>query len=270
MLIDTHCHINILIKKNFDVPLLCEEINAASAVIEQARAHDVSHIINVGTNFVESKNCVALAQKYNNCFAAVGIHPNDCTAEWRTELKEIEQLLKNAEKNKIVAIGECGLDRHYPDYNIARQKDAFKAQIELALTHDLALIVHTRDAHDETLRSLEEFAGQITRGVIHCFSEDQSFADQVIAWNFFLGIGGIITYPKNNDLRAIVKQVTVKNIVLETDAPFLPPQHMRGKTNHPLHIKTVAEYIAQLSDISLESVAQETSNNTQRLFRILI
>lgn len=270
MLIDTHCHINILIKKNFDVPLLPHEVAAASTIIEEARAHGVSHIINVGTNLVESKNCVTLAQKYNNCFAAVGIHPNDCTAEWRTELKEIEQLLKNAEKNKIVAIGECGLDRHYPDYNIGRQRDAFKAQVELALTHDLALIVHTRDAHDETLKVLEEFAGQITRGVIHCFSEDQSFADQVIAWKFFLGIGGIITYPKNNDLRAIVKTATVKNIILETDTPFLPPQHMRGKTNHPLHIKTVAEYIAQLCDSSFEAVACETSKNAQQLFKILM
>jgi TatD DNase family protein len=260
----------MMVKKDFDAPLNNEEIDRARAIISDAHANNVSSIINVGTSLVESKNCVALAQQYTEVFAAVGLHPNDCTADWQSDLKELQKLVKNKEKNKIVAIGECGLDRHYPDYNLPRQKDAFKAQIELALEHDLALIVHTRDARDETLRSLEEFAGHITRGVIHCFSEDQSFADQVIAWDFVVGIGGTITYPKNNYLRDIVKTVELRNIVLETDAPFLPPQPFRGKQNNPAHIKTIAHYIAELKEIPFEVLAKEVYGNTQRVFNLPI
>src|SRR5690606_17518746 len=112
---------------------------------------------------------VILAQHFPAIWATVGLHPNDCTAAWHDDLKQLITLIKNKKENKIVGIGECGLDFHYPDYDKQRQKDVFKAQIELALEHNLALVVHTRDAHDETLRPLEEFAGHITRGIIHCF-----------------------------------------------------------------------------------------------------
>ncbi|MDR3551013.1 MAG: TatD family hydrolase, partial [Candidatus Babeliales bacterium] len=193
---------------------------------------------------------------------------NDCTSSWQNDFKELQQLMKKKEIHKIVGIGETGLDRHYPDYNIKRQKDAFKAQIELSLENNVALVVHTRDARDETLRSLEEFKGQITRGIIHCYSEDQDFANQVIAWNFALGIGGTITYPKNLYLRDIVCNTSLEHMVLETDAPFLPPQTMRGKQNHPMYIKTIAEYIAQLKDESLASIAQQTTKNACRIFNL--
>ena len=158
------------------------------------------------------------------------------------------------------------MDFHYPDYIISRQKDAFKAQIEIALENDLALVVHTRDAPDETLRSLEEFKGQITKGIIHCFSEDMDFAQTVIEWGFVIGIGGIITYPKNNYLRQIVTKVDLNSLVLETDAPFLPIQEMRGKQNHPKYILNIAQYIAQLRDEPLATIADRTSANAKRIF----
>ncbi|HZW61207.1 MAG TPA: TatD family hydrolase, partial [Candidatus Babeliales bacterium] len=176
--------------------------------------------------------------------------------------------IKQAEKNKIVAIGECGLDRHYPDYNIQRQYDAFKAQIEIALEYDLALIVHTRDAGQETLRSLEEFKGQIKRGVIHCFSEDQYFADEVLKMGFVIGIGGTLTYLKNDTLRSIAKTIALEKIVLETDAPFLPPQSMRGQQNHPRQIATVAQYLADLREQSFEEIGRQTTHNAQTLFAL--
>ena len=198
----------------------------------------------------------------------VGIHPNDCTENWRSDLEEIKKLITEKEKNKIYGIGECGLDFHYPDYNLQRQKDAFKAQIELALEHNLGLVVHTRDAAQETMRCLEEFKNANLRAVIHCFSEDQSFADFAITNNFLLGIGGIITYPKNNYLRDIVKKVTINNIVLETDAPFLPPQTMRGKQNHPQNIRLIADYIAQLCETDFETVAGVTTSNAEKLFKL--
>lgn len=268
MLIDTHCHINMMIKKQFDTQLPATYISSTQKIIDESEAENVTTIINVGTSLIESNNCIILAKQFKAIWATVGLHPNDCTPTWRSDLKELELLLKNKKENKIVGIGECGLDFHYPNYDIKRQKDAFKAQIELALEHDLALVVHTRDAHDETLRSLEEFAGQIYRGVMHCFSEDQPFADQVIAWNFVLGIGGTVSYPKNDILRSITKTVPLSKIVLETDAPFLPPQQLRGTQNHPKNIALIAHYIAELREESFDQVADTTSINSLQLFNI--
>ena len=268
MLIDTHCHINTMVKQQFDVPLSDEQIAAARIIVQEAHDNQVTTIINVGTSVVESKNCIELAKKYPSIYAAIGVHPTDCTPEWMADIKELKALVKNKTENRIVGIGETGLDRHHPGYNMQRQKDAFKAQIELALEHDLALVVHTRQAPDETLQCLEEYAGHIQRGIIHCFSEDQSFADQVIGWGFALGIGGTITYPKNLYLRDIVCAVSLNNIVLETDAPFLPPQIMRGKQNHPLYIRTIAEYIAHLRQESFETIAQATTKRAMNIFNI--
>lgn len=268
MLIDTHCHINMMVNPTFDTILTEAEISQAQAIVDEAATRDVTTIINVGTSLPESLNCVALAKRYDAVFAAVGIHPNDCTAKWRDELRDIETLLRNKASNKIVAIGECGLDMHYPDYNLARQKDAFKAQIELALEYGLALIVHTRDAGDETMHALEEYKGQLTRGVIHCFSEGIPFADFTLEMGFVLGVGGAVTYPKNNQLRDVVKHVPLASIILETDAPFLPPQVIRGKQNNPAQIATVAAYVADLLGVSLEQVSNTTTATAQKLFML--
>lgn len=265
MLIDTHCHINMIVKKNFDVTLHATELTAAQTVIDAATDAGVTRIINVGTSLIESMNCVELARRYQSVYAAIGIHPNDCTSSWREELRTLAPLLDD-ERNKIVAIGECGLDMHYPDYDLQRQQDAFKAQIELALEHDRALIVHTRDARDETLRVLEEFVGEVTRGVIHCFSEDMSFAQQVIDWGYVIGIGGTLTYPKNNELRTIATTIPLASIILETDAPFLPPQTMRGQQNEPKNIKVIAQYLAELRGTTLQEVAATTTETANRLF----
>lgn len=268
MIIDTHCHINMIVKHEFDRPLTTEECQKAQKIITEASAAHISSIINVGTSVSESLNCVTLAQQYPSVYATVGIHPNDCTSSWRADFSEIQKLVFNKEKNKIVGIGECGMDFHYPEYNKQRQHDAFKAQIELALEHDLALVVHTRDAGQETLGVLEEFSHNNLRGTIHCFSEDQSFADSAIAWGFVLGIGGTITYPKNTILREVVKKVGLQNIILETDAPFLPPQSLRGTQNTPANLALVAHYIAELLDTSFDEVAQTTTKNSKEIFKL--
>ncbi|MDP3889144.1 MAG: TatD family hydrolase [bacterium] len=266
MFIDTHCHINMMVKKTFDTPLDDQQIHNAHSIIEEAKNNDVKIIIDIGTGLIESKNCVALAKHFEPLFATVGIHPNDCTASWRADLDELKKLLKHKSHNKIVGIGECGIDLHYPEYNVSRQQDAFKAQIELALEHDLALVVHSRDAADETLRILDEYKNDIKRSVMHCFSYDRLIAREAIAMGFLLGIDGPITYPKNDELRAIVLEVGLKHIVLETDAPFLPPQQFRGQQNHPKYIKTIAEFIAQFFKQSLQDIAQQTTDNARKLF----
>ncbi len=265
MLVDTHCHLNMMVKKPFDILINDQERAQADEIIKQASQAGVTKIVNVGTSLPESLNSVALALHYPQVYAAVGLHPNDCTEQWIEDLKEIKALIK--EENNVVAIGECGMDKHYPGYNLARQKDAFKAQIELALEHDLALIVHSRDAYDETLYVLDEFAGQIKRGVIHCFSQDQAFADHAIAQNFVIGIGGPLTYPKNNTLRDVFTTIPLEKIVLETDAPFLAPQSIRGKQNSPAQIRTIAEFLAELRGVSFEMIAEQTTENAQKLFQ---
>ncbi len=268
MLIDTHSHVNMMVKKSFDTALTSEELQSAQKIIFDAELADVKILINVGTSLVESLNCLELAKHYRNNFAAIGIHPNDCTDTWRQELKQIASFLPKAQENKVVGIGECGLDYHYEGYNKQQQFDAFKAQIELALEYDLALVVHNRDAGHDTLRVLEEYAKNKLRATIHCFSEDLPFAKQVIEWGYYLGIGGTVTYPKNIILREVVTTVGIEHIVLETDAPFLPPQPYRGKQNQPAYVAYVATYLANLLNISNEEVALKTTQNAQKLFKL--
>lgn len=270
MLIDTHCHINMMVKREFDRLLTQEEIISAEKIISQAAEHNVTQIINVGTSVSESENCVTLAKRYPTVFAAVGIHPNDCTENWKAEVAAIKKLANDKEINKIVAIGECGLDRHYPEYDLPRQIGVFKEQIEYALEHSLALIVHTRDAADETLTVLDEYRKNNLKGVIHCFSESLTFAQDAIGLGFVVGIGGTITYPKNEYLRDVCRQLPLEKIILETDAPFLPPQSIRGKQNQPDQIATVAAYLAQLRATTIDNIATVTTRTAQSVFGLPI
>ncbi|TET06908.1 TatD family deoxyribonuclease [Candidatus Dependentiae bacterium] len=270
MLIDTHCHLNMMVKHQFDTHLTKTELTKVGTIVQQAHTQHVTTIITVGTSLIESKNCIAIAKRYPHIYATVGLHPNDCTYRWRNDLAKIKELLKKKEENKIVGIGECGLDFHWPDYNAQRQKEAFKEQIELSLEHNLALIIHTRDAFEETLHVLEEFKGQLKCGVLHCFSADQACANQLINLGLLLGIGGIITYPKNNQLRKIVTNTSLEKIVLETDAPWLPPQIARGQKNHPQYINTISHYIADLKNVSFEQIAQQTTSNARTLFQLMV
>jgi TatD DNase family protein len=268
MLIDTHSHINMMVKNSFDTLMQTEDFINSRNIVVEAATNNVTKLINVGTSLIESKNCIALALRFENVFASIGIHPNDLTADWKKDLKELKKDLQNKKRNKIVAIGECGIDKHYPNFNLQRQEDAFKAQIELALENNIAIIVHSRDAYDETLKILEEFKKDIKRGIIHCFSEDLNFAQITISWGFAIGIGGTLTYPKNNVLREVAKTISLNDIVLETDAPFLPPQIIRGQQNHPKSILIIAKYLAELRNEKFETIAQQTTANALRVFNI--
>lgn len=268
MLIDTHCHLNMMVKSEFDITLTEQQLSLAQSIIDEAKNYGVTTIINVGTSVIESENCVLLSSKYDSVYATVGIHPTDCTPEWKTDFKRIKELVTRKEEYKIVGIGECGFDKFHAGYDLNRQRDVFKAQIELALEHNLALVIHSRDAADETLTVLDEYRGQITRATMHCFSYDLSIAQDAINLGCVLGIGGTLTYPKNEELRTIVRNVPLSNIVLETDAPYLPPQIIRGKQNRPLQIRTIADYIAQLLDKPLVMIASDTTQAAYQLFNL--
>lgn len=268
MLTDTHCHLNILTKEKFDIPLSENNFLSIPEILAQAAQKQVTKIINVGTSLVESINCIQIAKRFANNWATIGIHPNDLTDSWQNDLKELKKYLVQKKENKIIGIGECGLDFYYEGYNFNRQRDGFRAQIELALEYNLPLSVHTRVAPQETLKILDEYAKNNIKGVIHCFSENLDFAQTAISWGFVLGIGGIITYPKNIYLRDIVNNISLNNFVLETDSPYLPIQKRRGQKNYPEYIYDIALYISELKKCSITELALATSQNVDKIFQI--
>lgn len=265
MLVDTHCHLNTIIKKEFDIPLKDSDFDKAAEIIKEAAEDSVNILLNVGTSLPESLNSVALAQRFKDVYAAVGIHPTDLKIDWQKDLNQISSLINNP-TNKIVGIGECGIDLYHTQ-NLAEQEEAFKRQINLALEHDLAVVVHSRNAPDETLNVLSRFKDSNLRGVIHCFSYDLAMAKEFIALGLVLGMGGTITYPKNDELRNVVNSISLDSIILETDAPFLPPQIIRGKPNHPKYIKLIANFIATIKNLTFEEVANQTTKNAFEIFK---
>ena len=267
--IDSHAHLNLIVKKEFDTALTKEELIQANIILDSLQQANLK-VINVGTSLIESLNCLEIAKLNPNIAkAAIGIHPNDITETWEQDLEKLEDILKDTQLNKlVVAIGECGYDKHYENYDIAKQEVCFKKQIELSLKYNKALIIHTRDARQETLKTLQEYSHLLKQVVVHCFSEDRDFAEQVTKWGFKMGIGGTVTYPKNQYLRDIVKEFGLKNIILETDAPYLSPQSLRGRPNSPLNIPLIADFLAELLEASIEEVASVTTGNCKDLFKL--
>lgn len=264
--IDTHCHLNLLVNPEFNVPLREEDLESAQKYINQAQQNNVQIIINIGTGIIDTQNCIALAKRYQNLFVVAGLHPNDLTSNWQKEFAELEKLVKNKTENKIVGIGETGIDLYRTKEKLNLQIDSFKAHIELALAHDLAIIVHTRAAAQETLTVLEEYKNNLSHCIIHCYPYDIDFARTVTEFGCYLGVGGPITYPNNKQLPAVVQAISLEHIVLETDAPYLPPQHMRGQKNTPAQISVIAQEVARIKKISITVVAQQTTANAKKIF----
>ncbi|HSW75773.1 MAG TPA: TatD family hydrolase [Candidatus Saccharimonadales bacterium] len=273
MLIDTHCHMNIMLRNFLQnpqfQPLTPQELQTCKNILDQAKDNQVEIIMNVGTNLVESLLCINIAKHFDNCFATIGLHPNDTDFKWTETIESFKQLLTEKKILKIVGIGECGIDKHYPGYDLKRQQDAFHAQIQLALQHNLALVIHSRDADHETYEALAAYKNEPNfKGTIHCFSSDQHYATKYMDLGFVLGIGGTVTYPKNKVLQDIVANMPLEKIIFETDAPFLPPQIIRGKPNSPAQIRTIAEFVAQLRNESFEKVMKVTAATTKDLFAL--
>ena len=264
MFIDTHCHLPIIAKKKFDTFLEKSHFLEIEKIINDAKKENVGKIITIATSYHESVNAVAVAEKFENVFATIGIHPCDCKEDWKKDFQEVKKLLKN---KKVIGIGETGLDFYHKPFFKQRQIDAFKFHIELSIENNLPLIIHIRESVDDVLKVLEQYKNQ-ARGVTLCFSQSLDIAKLFIDWNFFIGIGGPVTYPKNHELREIVKNIPLEKILLETDAPFLPPQPYRGKQNHPKYIPLIAQEIANVKEIGLEVVEDVTTKNVKSLFGI--
>jgi len=258
----------MMVQKDPEKLLTNEQLVLISDIISDEQAAGVTHLITVGTSVAESENCIAIAKHYDAVFATVGIHPCDASEDWEHDFESIRRMVADAKDNRIVAIGEVGLDYYHTPYDAARQEACFRAHIELAIEYDLPLVVHIRDAGDDALRILSEYS-EHTRGVIHCFSLDLDAAILVASWGWMIGIDGPVTYKKNKYLREIVRTIPLDDsILLETDAPFLTPQAVRGRPNHPAYIPYIAECIADENGISVEAVGRITTQNAKKLFGI--
>lgn len=268
MFIDTHCHLNMLVKSSFDTLLTDQELAAIEPIVREAHAAGVEKIINIGTSVPESLNSIAIAQRYDGVYATVGLHPCDCSEQWHADFKKIEQLVVQKQKNKIVAIGEIGLDFYHKPFFRSRQEDALKAQLELALEHKLPVVLHVRDAGDELLAVLEPYVADLVGAVFHCFSQQQDYANIVLGWGCYIGIDAPITYPKNEGLREIVRNAPLNKILLETDAPFLPPQQYRGQQNKPVYVPLFAQTVADVKGVDIAVVEEVTTANACKLFTL--
>lgn len=262
VLVDTHAHLD------FD-----QFSGEEEQTLERAAAVGVTRIINVGTTLERSRKAVALAEKFENVWAAVGIHPHDATEVTDAAITELATLAKH---EKVVAIGEIGFDAHYEDGpDEAVQEAAFCKQAAIAtspLAKNLPLIIHSRDAERLTMRCLRKVskasqAKQIEHpGVIHCFSGSRELADVVLSLGWLISLTATITYPKNDALREIIKTVPLERIMVETDCPFLAPQDKRGQRNEPAYVVSTAGKVAELKGLSLDAVAAQTTKNAERLF----
>ena len=270
MFVDTHCHLNMMVFKKSDTSITTEHLPVIEAIVSRAFQIGVTKLLTVGTSVIESMNSILIASKFESVFAAIGIHPCDVGAYWREDLKKLSNLLQGAYRHKIKAIGETGLDFYHQPIDKQRQLDCFRAHIELALKENLPLVIHVREvnageAMDVVLRILEEYRGAI-RGVNHCFSSNLLYARQLIEFGLYLGINAPLGYPKNSAFRDIVSQLPLNRLILETDAPFLPPQQYRGKQNSPEYIPLIAEILAQVCNVSLDEARDTTTRNAENLF----
>ncbi|MBI4745122.1 MAG: YchF/TatD family DNA exonuclease [Deltaproteobacteria bacterium] len=252
MLIDTHAHIEM---KEFD--------SDREDVIQRAKEAGVGYLISVGANLAGSIKAVELAEKYENVYASVGIHPHDVKDMDETTFQTLRELAKTA---KVVAIGEIGLD-YFKEFSPKEMQIArFRELLSLAKEIEKPVIIHDRDAHDDTLRILKEEG--VRRGVVHCFSGDYNFAREIMKPGFYISFTGVITFPKADDAREVVRNVPIERILVETDSPYLAPVPYRGKRNEPAFVKEIAKTIAEVKGLSIDDVSRITTLNVKELFGI--
>lgn len=247
MFIDTHCHIDELSE---------EEI---IKYIENAKRNKVEKMIISAVDLETSMKVVEISNRYDNLYCTIGIHPNNIENIQDNYISVLEKLAINS---KVIGIGEIGLDFFYGRENISQQVKIFEQHLLLAEKLQLPVIIHNRNANQETLEIVKKHN---LRGVFHCFSSDLNFAKEIININYKLGIGGIITF-KNSNLRDVIKGIDIEHLLLETDSPYLSPAPKRGQNNESANIKFIAEEIAKIKDKTIDFVAQQTTTNALTLF----
>ncbi len=255
MLIDSHAHLEL---EEFD--------KDRDEVIERAKEAGVGAIVVVGIDLADSKKAVALARRYPMVYATVGVHPHDAAAVTQETYEELRTL---AGEDKVVAYGEIGLDFFRNRSPREVQIKRFGEQLDLSVELGLPVIIHDRDAHNETLEMLKIHKGKL-HGVVHCFSGDYEMARQCIDLGYYISIPGTITYKKSDVLRNVVRNIPLERLLVETDAPFLAPEPKRGKRNEPAFVFHTARRVAEIRGTLYDAVASTTAQNARELFGIKV
>lgn len=252
--IDTHTH---LFLPEFD--------QDRDQVIKNAIDHNVQKMLLPNVDSTTINPLMELIQKYPlNCFPMMGVHPTSVRADYEKELDIVESWL---EKEKFIAIGEIGMDLYWDKTFQKQQEEVFRRQLNLAKKYNLPVVIHARESFDEIFKIIDEEVDDRLTGVFHAFTGTVEQANQIIEWGFMMGIGGIVTF-KNAGLDKVVRNIDINHIVLETDAPYLAPVPKRGKRNQSAYIRHIAEKIALIKEISIEKVANITTDNAKQLFRL--
>ena len=253
MFVDSHCHLDRL-----DLAPYNGDINAAIAAATNA---GVNGILCVCIDMENFPAVLKLAER-DNIWASVGIHPLEAKSREATA----EELLELARHEKVVAIGETGLDYYYADDRKEQMQKRFVTQLQVAAQSRLPVIIHTRDARQDTLDLIRSHASQESAGVLHCFTENWEMAKAAMDMNFYISISGIVTFRNADALRDVAKKVPLDRLLIETDSPYLAPVPHRGKSNEPQFVADVGRYLAELKGISVDELAQATTDNFYRLF----
>ena len=259
MLVDSHCHLDYVLESG--------EFGTIAEIIDHAREHDVTHMVCISVDGDNIPKVLAIAEQHANVFASVGIHPNEViNGDLSTD-----KLLKLAEHKKVIAFGETGLDyfRSEPGA-IAAQKQSFIAHIDAAKEAKKPLVIHSRDAFDDTFKILKEHNAQDIGGIIHCFTGGVDDAKRAIDLGFCISFSGIVTFKNASDIQAAAAAIPLESILVETDSPYLAPMPYRGKENYPGYTQYVAKHIAALRGISYEEVAAATTANFCQLFSLTL
>ncbi|MBQ6495306.1 MAG: TatD family hydrolase [Bacilli bacterium] len=246
-MVDTHCHI------------FSSDYNNIDDVIKRAIDNGVRMIIVNGCDAKTNNEVLELVKKYDIVYGALGIHPEEVD-NYKDE--DIDFIIKHIDDDKIVAVGEIGLDYHY-DYDKKKQIMLFKRQLEIAKSFNKPVIIHSRDSIQDTYNILKEYN---VKGIMHCFSGSLEMASEFIKLGFLLGIGGIVTFKNSKKILDVLKEISIEYIVLETDSPYLAPEPNRGKQNEPAYIGLIAKKIADIKGITYEEVNSITTSNVSRLF----
>ena len=253
MFVDTHAHLQWA---SFDK----DRKNA----LERAKEKRVTRIVNIGFDIAGSLKGITLAENHKELYATVGIHPHHAN---KLNEKAVAKLKELATNPKVVAIGEIGLD-YYRNLSAKEvQKQAFETQLALAQELKLPVVIHDREAHDDILQTLSTFKGKI-KGIMHCFSGSREMAQECIDLGFRISFAGNLTYPKAHGLREIAEWIDLKNMLLETDCPWLAPQDMRGKRNEPSFLPMIAQEIANLKRVSVDDLAGATTKNAEAILKL--
>lgn len=253
-MIDTHVHLN------FE-----DYIDDLETVILDAEKAGVSHMVVIGIDEGSSRLAIELSKQYPALFASVGVHPSESENMFEmqaTSTQFIEDMLK---EDKVVAIGECGIDLYHEDYNLEYQQNVFKNQIELAKTYQKPLIIHSRSGVRECIDMLKPYQGQV-KGVFHCFNGSKEEANEILELGFYIGVNGPITFKNAKDAKDIAIHVPIEKLLIETDGPYLSPEPYRGRRNQPANVKYILKTLAQLKNMSEADVDTITTQNAKTLF----